>query len=284
MRRWLARSTLLFIAVAETSMLLHGQAPEQKPLAFEVASIKPNRSGFRTPGVLRFQPGGSLRVVNMPLRDIIRVAYQLQSYQIDGWPGWLASEFFDIQARANGSPDEDTRLMMLRSLLQTRFKLAAHKQSRQGQSFDLLTRGDGRTGPGLKKSSADCDALRTKLPPNPLPPPPNAPLIVCGIRNLPGRLFAMGVSIDTLTSALSEIGGRPVIDRTRLGGTWYFDVHYTPDPMPTRDARPPESAPIDPKGPSIFTALREQLGLTLEARTGPIETLVIDHVERPTPD
>ena len=284
MRRWLARSILLFIAVAETSMLLHGQAPEQKPLAFVVASIKPNRSGFRTPGVLRFQPGGSLRVVNMPLRDIIRVAYQLQSYQIDGWPGWLSSEFFDIQAKANGRPNEDTCRMMLRSLLQTRFKLAAHKQSRQGQSFDLLTRGDGRTGPGLKKSSADCDALRTKLPPNPLPPPPNAPLIVCGIRNLPGRLFAMGVSIDTLTSALSEIGGRPVIDRTRLAGTWDFDVHYTPDPMPTRDALPPDSAPIDPNGPSIFTALREQLGLTLEARTGPIETLVIDHIERPTPD
>ena len=60
-----------------------------------------------------------------------------------------------------------------------------------------------------------------------------------------------------------------MIDRTQLAGTWDFDVHYTPDPMPTRDALPPESAPIDPKGPSIFTAWREQLGLTLEARTGP---------------
>jgi uncharacterized protein (TIGR03435 family) len=136
----------------------------------------------------------------------------------------------------------------------------------------------------LKKSTVDCDALRAKLPPNPLPPPPNAPLVVCGIRNLPGRLVAMGVTIDALASVLSETTGRPVIDRTRLIGSWTFDVHYTPDPMPTRDALPPDSAPIDPNGPSIFTALREQLGLILEARTSLIETLVIDHVERPTPD
>src|SRR5262245_10419314 len=111
-------------------MLAHGQAPaNQAPPLFDVASVKANRSGFRTPGVFRFQPDGSLRVVNMPLRDIIRVAYQLQSYQMDGWPGWLSSEFFDIQAKGNGSPNEDTRRMMLRLLLQTRFKLAAHKQS-----------------------------------------------------------------------------------------------------------------------------------------------------------
>jgi uncharacterized protein (TIGR03435 family) len=280
-------SLLLLIAfmAGAAVMPLLGQAPQDgKPLAFEVASVKTNRSGFRTPGVFRFQPDGSLRVVNMPLRDIIRVAYQLQGYQIDGWPGWLSSEFFDIQAKANGSPTEDTRRLMLRSLLQTRFKLASHKQSHRGQSFDLLTRGDGKTVVGLKKSSADCDALRAKLPLNPLPTPPNAPLIVCGIRNLPGRLFAMGVSIDTLASALSEIVARPVIDRTRLVGSWNFDVHYTRDPMPTRDALPPDSAPIDPNGPSIFTALREQLGLMLEARTGLIETLVIDHVERPSPD
>ena len=81
-------------------MVAHGQAPSnQTPPLFDVVSVRANRSGFRTPGVFRFQPDGSLRVVNMPLRDIIRVSYQLQSYQIDGWPGWLSSEFFDIQAK-----------------------------------------------------------------------------------------------------------------------------------------------------------------------------------------
>jgi uncharacterized protein (TIGR03435 family) len=75
-----------------------------------------------------------------------------------------------------------------------------------------------------------------------------------------------------------------VIDQTRFSGNFDFDVHYTPDPMPPRDAMPPDSAPIDPDGPSIFTALREQLGLRLDARTRPVETMVIDHVEKPTSD
>jgi uncharacterized protein (TIGR03435 family) len=94
----------------------------------------------------------------------------------------------------------------------------------------------------------------------------------------------LGVSVDTLATTLSDIVGRPVIDQTQLAGNFDFDVHYTPDPMPLRDALPPDSAPIDPNGPSIFTALREQLGLKLDGRTQPIETLVIDHVEKPTPD
>src|SRR5438552_14866809 len=115
----------ILIAAATAAMMAQRGAPQ-----FDVVSVKPNRSGFRTPGVLRFQPDGSLRVVNMPLRDIVRVAYGLQSYQMDGWPGWLSSEYFDIQAKASGNPTQEQRLMMLRSLLETRFKLAAHRQPR----------------------------------------------------------------------------------------------------------------------------------------------------------
>jgi uncharacterized protein (TIGR03435 family) len=277
--------TTLVLGASVAGRLAQAQPPDKRAPTFEVASVKPNRSGFRTPGVFRFQPDGSLRVVNMPLRDIIRAAYRLQGDQMDRWPGWLSSEYFDIQAKASGSPGEDTRRAMLRSVLQSRFQLIAHLQTHRGPSFELLpTRTDGRTGAGLKRSSADCEALRAKLPLNPLLPPPNAPLIVCGIRSVPGRVFAMGVPIDSLASALTDIVGRPVIDRTRLSARFDLDVRYTPDPMPTRDALPPDSAPIDPHGPSIFTALREQLGLTLEKRTGPIETLVIDHVDRPTSD
>jgi uncharacterized protein (TIGR03435 family) len=235
--------------------------------------------------VLRFQPDGSLQVVNMPLRDIIRVAYGLQGYQMDGWPSWLSTEFFDIQAKTSGNPAEDQRRLMLRSMLQTRFKFAAHMQSRRGQSYELtVVRADRKLGPSLKTSTADCDALRAKLPANPLPPPPNAPLIVCGIRNLPGRTFAMGIPIDRLATTLAEAVGRPVIDQTQLTGNFDLDVLFTPDPIPPRDALPPDSKPIDPNGPSIFAALREQLGLILKSRTRPVETLVIDHVERPMPD
>jgi uncharacterized protein (TIGR03435 family) len=257
-----------------------GQVPQ-----FDVISVKPNHSGFRTPGVFRFLPDGSLRVVNMPLRDIIRVAYKLQNYQMDGWPSWLSSEFFDVQAKASGNPNDDARRMMLRSMLQSRFRFSAHIYSRRGDSYEMkLARPDRKTPAALKPSTADCAALRIKLPPNPLPPPPNAPLVICGIRDVPGRVFALGVPLDNLAATLANIVGRPVIDNTQLGGNFDLDVHYTPDPMPSPSALPPDSSPIDPNGPFIFTALREQLGLTLVARTAPVEVLAIDHAERPLPD
>jgi len=260
-------------------------AAQRGPSQFEVVSVMPNKSGYRTAGIFRFQPDGSLRVVNMPLRDVIRVAYRLHGYQMDGWPGWLSSEYFDIQAKAAGNPNEEQRLSMLRSLLEARFKLAAHRQTRRGSTYELsVVRSDRKSAPVLKPSSTDCDALRAKLPPVLLPPPPNALLIVCGIRNLPGRLLALGVPFDTVATTLAEIVGRPVIDQTKLAGNFDLDVTYTPDPMPAREAIPPDSRPIDPNGPSIFTALREQLGVTLNARQLPFEVLVIDRVERPASD
>ena len=268
--------------IAIAALATFGQTPIAR---FDIVSVKPNKSGFRTPGVLRFQPDGGLRVVNMPLRDIIRVAYGLQGYQMEGWPGWLSTEFFDIQAKASGNPTEDQRRLMLRSMLQTRFQFAAHMQSRRGQSYELtVARADRKLGPSLKRSAADCDALRGKLPANPLPPPPNAPLVVCGIRNLPGRIFAMGIPIDRLATTLAELVGRPVVDQTQLTGNFDLELLFTPDSIPPRDALPPDSKPIDPNGPSMFTALREQLGLKLDARQNPIEVLLIDRVERPTPD
>jgi uncharacterized protein (TIGR03435 family) len=146
----MAKSRVLWmVAVICAGCGLSAQTPPSR--AFEVASVKPNKSGFRTPGVFRFQPDGSLRVVNMPLRDVIRVAYGLQGYQIDGWPGWLSSEFFDIQAKASGNPNQEQRLMMLRSLLGTRFKLAVHRQTRRGPSFELsAVHSDRKPAPALK--------------------------------------------------------------------------------------------------------------------------------------
>jgi len=221
----------------------------------------------------------------MPLRDVIRIAYGLQSYQMDGWPGWLSSEFFDIQAKASGATTEEARRAMLRALLQSRFKFEAHMYTRRGNSYELTLAGkDRKIGPALKLSTADCTALRRNLPPNPQPPAPNAPLIVCGIRDLPGRVFALGVPLDSLAATLGNILGRPVIDRTELAGNFDLDLHYTPDPMPAPSALPPGSASIDPNGPPMLTALREQLGLTLVARTRPLELLAIDHADRPSPN
>lgn len=97
-------------------------------------------------------------------------------------------------------------------------------------------------------------------------------------------MFALGVSVETVAKTLGEIVGRSVLDQTQLSGSFDIELNYVPDPMPPSQAIPPDSKPIDPSGPSIFTAIREQLGLKLESRRKPVEILVIDRIERPTPD
>jgi uncharacterized protein (TIGR03435 family) len=253
--------------------------------SFDVISIKPNHAGINAPGTFRFLPDGSVRVDNMPVRDVIRVAYSLQAYQMANWPAWTSTEHFDIQAKTASNTSQEQRLLMLRQLLATRFKLAVRTATHNGPTYDLiLDRKDGRVGPRLTKSSADCTALRAKLPAHPLPPPPNAPLVVCDIRNLPGRVVALGVPVERLARTLTEIVGRPVVDQTQLNGSFDIELQYTPEATPSPQALPADSKPIDPNGPSIFTALREQLGLKLDFRRKPVDVLVIDHIERPTPN
>jgi len=285
--RQVVTSVLLVLTAA--LITVHARAQTKKAasptLSFEVASVKPSKPGINAPGVFRFLPDGSLRVENMPVRDVIRVAYRLRSYQMVNWPTWTATEYFDIQAKADGNTSEEQRLLMLRHLLTTRFKLAVRTETHNGPTYNLvIERKDGRVGRSLTKSLADCAALRAKLPSRPLAPPPNAPLSVCGIRNLPGRVFALGVPIETLSNTLAEVVGRPVLNQTQLSGNFDIELNYTPDPMPAPQTIPPDSKPIDPNGPSIFAAVREQLGLKLEFLRNPVEVLVIDHIERPTPD
>lgn len=283
MRR-VVTSVVLVLTAALVVVRAHAQTSNASSAApsFEVASVKPSKSGINAPGVFRFLPDGSLRVENMPLRDVIRVAYRLRSYQMVNWPTWTATEYFDIQAKADGHASEEQRFLMLRHLLATRFKLAARTETHNGPSYDLVI--DGKVGPHLTKSMSDCAALRAKLPPRPLAPPPNAPLMACGIRNLPGRVFALGVPIETLSNTLAEVVGHAVLNQTQLNGNFDIELNYTPDPMPAPHTIPPDSKPIDPNGPSIFAALREQLGLKLQFQRNPVEVFVIDHVERPTPD
>jgi uncharacterized protein (TIGR03435 family) len=286
MRRLIA-SVVLLLTAALVVVRAHAQTSKAATAApsFEVASVKPSKSGINAPGVFRFLPDGSLHAENMPLRDVIRVAYRLRSYQMANWPTWTASEYFDIQAKADGNASEEQRLLMLRHLLATRFKLAVRTETHNGPGYDLVIDGkDGHLGPHLMKSVADCAALRAKLPPRPLAPAPNAPLILCGIRNLPGRVFALGVPIETLSNTLVDVVGRPVLNHTQLNGNFDVELTYRPDPMPAPQAIPPDSQPIDPNGPSIFTAVREQLGLKLEFRRNPFDVFVIEHIERPTPD
>ncbi len=262
--------------------------------SFEVASVKANKSGEQ---FIRFgiQAGGRFTVTNAPLRELIRVAYQIQNFQITGGPGWITSDRFDIVAKAEqevpltppGGPPGPMQ-MMLRSLLAERFKLVSHIERRELPTYELVVaRADGKTGAQLLPSTVDCDAFRAAMRRSGGPPPaPPAPgeRPMCGLRIGPGTLAAGGMPLGALANALAPMVNRVVLDRTGVTGNFDVDLQWTPDQAPQRPAGSPDLPPIDPNGPSIFTALQEQLGLKLESTRGPVDVLVIDSVEQPTPD
>jgi uncharacterized protein (TIGR03435 family) len=258
-----------------------GQADQSA--GFEVASIKPSQSSDDRLMSLRIQPGGRLIITNAPLRVMIRNAYRLQDFQIVEGPDWVGNDRFDITAKAEGNPTGQQMQVMLRSLLAERFKLTVHQESRDLPIYALTTaRTDRALGPQIKQSTFDCAPTRTG-PPQPAGPPGGP--FNCGFRVNLGTMTGRGSSMPALASALSTWVNRIVLDRTGLNGDFDLDLKWTPDQLP--QGPPPTGAPplqIDPNGPSIFTALQEQLGLKLEPQQGPVDVLVIDGAERPTTD
>jgi uncharacterized protein (TIGR03435 family) len=274
-------------------------APVQPVPTFEVASVRPNTGDNKM--AFNTLQGARYNAINIPLRLLIMHSYGLQEQQLVGAPAWIASERFDIVAKADGelgppeSRGEPSRLqLMMRALLEERFKLKVHRESREVPVYVLvLARADGQLGKELKPSAVDCEALakarRGGGPPPEVPKPGERPQ--CGARVGFGELAAGGQPLLELVSLLSANVGRSVIDRTGLTGRYDMHLRWTPDRILQRAAGTAPGEPIrvngveiDPNGPSIFTALQEQLGLKLEAERGTVEALVIDHVERPIPD
>lgn len=270
-------------------------APAGARPTFEVASVKPNRSGDGRVGI-GMQPGGRFTATNVPLRTLIRLAYQLQDFQIVGAPGWIATDRFDINAKAEGDvppaplggPPGPMQFMM-QSLLAERFNLKVHTERRDMPIYALaLARNDRALGPQLRPAAVDCAAMMAARRGGGPPPPPLQPgeRPQCGMRIGPGQMAGGGFPLSQLANTLSSFVQRVVVDRTELTGTFDLDFTWTPDQLPQGPPPPgaPPLPPIDPNGPSIFTALQEQLGLKLESTRGPVEVLVVDSVSQPTPD
>ena len=279
----LVRTPVVVAAIAASAgplPFLQIQDPPRQ--SFEVASVKPNKSG-ETTSFLTAKPGGNFAVGNMTLRGLIMYAYGIQGFQLVGAPDWVATERFDITAKAaaNVPPTPIGQLspeaLMLRSLLEDRFRLSAHRETRDLPIYALvLARADGRLGPRLRQTTSDyCAKLREAAgKPGATPAPTGSP--VCGMR--PGgsgnEITAGAVPMNELARLLNVVAARTVVDRTGLNGVWDFDLQWSP----------PNAPNADPDRPSIFTALPEQLGLRLDATTGPVEVLVIDRLERLVPD
>ena len=262
---------------------LHAQSPPiaANSPAFEVASVKPNKTlGAQRGG--RLQPGHFSQTA-VTLRQLIRMAYGAS--QMAAAPDWIDTDLFDVEgkgdfAMADYLPGADGSqppvYAMLRSLLVERFKLAAHTESRDTAIYALVTANkDGRLGPQLKHSDVDCDAILAAIAKTgklPLVEPGKGP--PCSASPRPGRIIGHDLSMERLAGALSGPVNRTVRDHTGLKGNFDVALEWTPDDL----------SPNGASGVSIFTALQEQLGLKLESMRGPVDILVIDHVEQPTPN
>jgi uncharacterized protein (TIGR03435 family) len=265
-------------ALQPSLLLAQTQVAEPVP-SFEVASVKPNKSGERTGPYLRYE-GMQVVVVNNNLFTIMRGAWGLPPDQIVGGPDWVRSERerFDILAKA---PDGATRPqlpLMVRALLADRFKLKTHLENRTAPIYTLVVaRPDGRLGPKISPSTFDCTswlAARNRGE-RVDPPSSNGDRLTCGLQSSLGSIRGRGQVADfARVLSFLNVLGRPVVDRSGLTADYEFELRWTPD----------GARQADPDLPSLFTAVQEQLGLKLEATTGSVEMLVIDSVERPTPD
>jgi uncharacterized protein (TIGR03435 family) len=302
--------TALLLPIVSVCVLVQAQAPPTQSgaspaPAFEVASVKRNRSsdGMMTIGML---PGGRLNFVGVPVRNLIVRAFGVQPNQIVGGPDWIASDRFDIVAKAETDATPPEMNLMLRSLLADRFKLEAHNETRELPIFEVvMARSDRRLGPQLKPATVECNpqgrgrlggappAGAGQAGPGALPQARRGgPGAGCNIMFTIGRIEAGGQPLSLLTTQLSNQLGRPVVDRTGLTGNFDYTLSWTPDQMPKGPvvATPPPGAPpfpfppVDPNGPSIYAALQEQLGIKLESTRGAVDVLVIDRIEPPTED
>jgi len=241
------RLILLSVAAA-----LAGRA--QTP-TFEVASVKPNRSmGGRSSIHLS---NGLVQMENVSLKKIMLNAWGIpddREYMIDG-PGWLATEHFDIEARFPANTPAPQVRQMAQNLMAERFKLALHRETRQLPIYTLTV---AKNGPRVQP--VDIAQGRTSTD--------------------AGRLEAKGITIQKLTDLLARMAGTPVVDATGLKGAFDFVLEWAPDETLRLPAAPGDGGAGGSGGPSIFTALEEQLGLKLTGGKGPVEVLVVDHVEK----
>jgi uncharacterized protein (TIGR03435 family) len=260
-------------------ILLLSQAPASVKPAFEVVSVKKSTSGLRES--MANQPG-RFAANNLTLRQLIAFAYRpanSQVPQIAGGPGWMADDQWTIEGKvADGDTAAGPEITALRlqSLLEDRFALKLHREMRE-QSVYALVVDKG----GLKMSSVDPPASGQGPPPAAPRPGPGGTLpanfmpVPGGIMAVPGVILASAVTMTQIANTLNRAVDRPIVDRTAVKGYFNMRLQFAPDPGTP-------AATTDTLGPSIFTAVQEQLGLRLEPSRNPMEVLVIDSVQKPT--
>jgi uncharacterized protein (TIGR03435 family) len=263
-------ATAITSVIASTVLVIFG-APSvqaQQPAAaleFDAVSVKPADPNSRHGTVVNVTPGGMLHVVNATLKDLIETAYDVRTFQIEGAPKWADSNRYDIEAtpgqRPQGAAGRPPGWANVRSkvqaLLKDRFQLQLHRETRTAPIYSLAIAKGGIKPKGLAASQS----------------PPK------GINASRTSMTGEAASMKDLAYKLSRLLQRPVVNNTGLDGNYDFKLEWTPDPGPSApDGQPAEIS----GGPSLFSAIQQQLGLRLESEKGPVEVLVIDHVDKPS--
>lgn len=249
---------IMLIAVLMFTALLPAQ---EKRLTFEVASIKPTKPGGRGGGIKALPGGQEYRAEGAPVKLIISLMYKVPMRQITGGPGWIDTDGWDIEAKADHSYNLDDLHTMFQNLLADEFKLKFHKETKEGPVYVLTV---DKSGSKMKVNDSPQDFE--------IPIGGGRGGVINGKR-VPMQYFAW------FLGQILQRDERPVIDRTGLTGNYDFTLAFLPELPPgfNKENLPPEML----ERPSIFDALKQQLGLKLEAQKGPVEYYVIDHVEKP---
>lgn len=250
---------------------------------FDVVSVKQDKSGT---GMMRLMsnPDG-FSATNVSAKLLIQVAYGIREDLISGAPGWADTARFDFEAKVAGTDvdnlkklSQEQRRSMLQPALSDRFKLKVHNETKQLPVFELVV---AKGGSKLKEATSG-DTYASGI--QGVDGKGHAGMM----RMRPGEVTGQGVPIATLVNLLATQLHQTVIDKTGLGGIYDLDLTWAPDqesgPMFKGGDGPQQKSDtgLDSTGPSIFTALQEQLGLKLQSTKGPVETLVVDHIEMPS--
>ncbi len=240
-------------AIASLAVCVSGAVYAQSAVVprFEVAAIKPSNADPGASGI--HTANGRLTANNVTLKRCIMGAYAVGPNQIFGGPDWLDSDRFEITAKAEQPVGDSVLMTMLQTLLADRFQLALHREAKPIEAYVLEV---AKNGPKLEKG--DAQGAKTN--------------------NGRGEIVARNATMDRFAEILSRQIDLPVVNHTGLEGVFNLKLQWTPENA--SPAKPADGAVIE--GPSLFTAIQEQIGLRLHAQKVPVEVLVIDRVEKPS--
>lgn len=255
--------------------------------AFDAVSVKVNTAKEGLTRVATYPT--RLSATNATLRMLVRYAFNVPDYRLSGGPNWMDSDRFDVEGVADHTAEFDELREMARTMLHDRFILRTHVEQRDQPIFLLtIARRDRKLGEQISPAGEECKPV-TPPPgaPPPPPPPAGASQRTAGCPSLfgLGGISARKIPMSLLVSNLSSYLNRHIVDQTNLAGVFDIDLRWTPDQLPQGPpGAPVRIMPFDPNGPSLSTALQEQLGLKFESLRGPVDVLVIDAASKPSSD